>query len=72
MSLGLSGIGLSYLSFLGPYQSYLRFFAVISLLFSHYRLAHRSVSKKTEVFIWVVTVIVILSFLSPLALRFII
>lgn len=72
MSLGLSGIGLSYISFLIPYQVYFKGFAIISLLITHYRLANHPVNKKTETFIWVVTVIVFMSLLSPIVLRFLI
>ena len=72
MSLGLSGIALTYLSFLAPYQFYFKLFAVISLIYTHYRLHSHPVSKGTEIFIWIITILVFLALLLPTILRFLI
>jgi hypothetical protein len=72
MSLGLSGIGLSYVAFLAPYQRYFQLFAIGMLFLAHYRMEKQAVKKSTEIFIWAATVMVVLLMLSPAITRLLI
>ena len=69
MSLGISGVGLSFLSYISPYQQYFKFFAVASILYSHYRMAKGCVGRTTEITIWISTVLVIIILMGPLLIR---
>jgi uncharacterized membrane protein len=72
MSLGLSGIGLSYVAILAPYQRYFQFFAIGMLFLAHYRMEKQAMKKRTEIFIWAATVLVVLLMLSPVITRLLI
>jgi hypothetical protein len=71
MSLGLSGIGLSFIALFAPYQRLLQFFAIGMLLWSHYRIDRRPTSKSTVILTWTATIAVMFLFVSPLLARFI-
>jgi len=69
MSLGLSGIGLSYVAVLAPYQRLFQFFAIGMLFWTHYRMEKQPFKRSTEIFVWSATAIVVLLMMSPLITR---
>lgn len=69
VSLGLSGIGLSYVAVLAPYQRVFQLFAIMMLMWAHYRMEKEAMSRRRVIYIWVVTIMVVLLTLSPLITR---
>jgi len=70
MSLGISGIGLSRLAVLAPFQPIFQLFAIVMLVWAHVRLDRKQTRSQIEVYLlWLITAIVALLFLSPLLTR---
>ncbi|WP_343187181.1 putative mercuric transport protein [Anoxynatronum sibiricum] len=69
VSLGLSGIGLSYVAILAPYQRIFQVFAIVMLMWAHYRMEKQVMSRRRVMFIWAATVMVMILTVSPLLTR---
>jgi hypothetical protein len=70
LSLGLGGIGLTYLDFLAPYRPLFVVLAAGSLYFAHKYMEKGNPSKLTKITVWVSTVFVFVFMIMPMLIGF--